>query len=106
MTNYDVNFLPDLIEASQALNAEQKEYLINHLGEMPEAKKRKLYNILAEEQVKIYELNTKRININNEHLYKRTKIINKYNEEIQRINEKNVLRQIDNEFESVFSTNK
>jgi len=94
---YEETFLKKLIQVSQAFNKVQKKYLLEKLNTYSEEKKQKLFQILTKEQMKQYEGNKKRVALNNDFLNKKTKIINKYNEKLENINNQNVLNELDNE---------
>ncbi len=103
MITYDENFLSELIIASRAIGEDQKSWLITNIKSIPEIKKQKLFAILAEEQKKRYLINKDRIFLNDIYIYKKTKIVNNYNESIERVNEKNILKEISDEMDEIYA---
>ena len=102
---YDEVLLPELVMASHALTEDQKNVIIKKLSDIAETKKRKLFEILVNEQVERYKINKNRIMKNNAYIYKKTKAVNTYNERLEQLNENNVLKTLDEEFDKVFSEN-
>lgn len=101
---YDPNLLPELIMASNALNETQKNLLVEKLPKLSETKRRKLFDVFANEQRVRRRLNKKQIDINTEYLRKKTMLVNNYNEDLEKINEKNIMGDLDSELEDAFAT--
>ena len=76
----DLSLIPKLIDASTAMNSEQKNFLLGKLSTYDETKKGELFDILKNEQDKKYELNQRRETEQKEYEHKRGGIVRAYNE--------------------------
>ncbi len=99
---YNAAYFPELASASQALNQEQKKWILKNMNRIPETKKIKMFDILIDEQMKLFDINKRRMGINNEYISKKTKIVNTYNENLVKLNEENILHQMDQELNNAF----
>jgi hypothetical protein len=76
----DISLLPKLINASGAMNAEQKAFLLGKLSTYDEMKKAELFEILKNEQDKKHDLNERRLAEKKEYESKKGGIIRAYTE--------------------------
>ncbi len=76
----DLSLIPKLIDASTAMNSEQKTFLLGKLSTYDETKKGELFDILKNEQDKKYDLNQRREAEEKDYEHKRGGIIRAYKE--------------------------
>ncbi len=102
MTHYDKQLYSRLVNASKAINAEQKTWLLEQEPHMPAEKKQRIFMAFAQEQTKRADINRRRLALNTEYMHRKTSIVNAYNETIETSQDFGLLADLEENMDNAF----